>query len=91
MYPLLSGRLPYITSSILLILIFITTILARLDKFSGRWLVLAGIFLITGIFSSLSHSIASGIPEYESGFISSAAADAVGTLRCFLTGKEYCR
>lgn len=89
MYPLLSGRLPYIISSILLILIFITTILARLDKFSGRWLVIAGIFLITGIFSSLSHSIASGIPEYESGFISSAAADAVGTLRSVIDNIPY--
>lgn len=89
LYPLLSGRLPYITSSILLILIFITTILARFDKFSGRWLVIAGIFLITGIFSSLSHSIASGIPEYESGFISSVAADAVGTLRSVIDNIPY--
>ena len=89
MYPLLSGRLPYIISSILLILIFITTILARLDKFSGRWLVIAGIFLITAIFSSLSHSIASGIPEYESGFISSVAADAVGTLRSVIDNIPY--
>lgn len=89
LYPLLSGRLPYIISSILLILIFITTILVRLDKFSGRWLVIAGIFLITGIFSSLSHSIASGIPEYESGFISSVAADAVGTLRSVIDNIPY--
>ncbi len=89
LYPLLSGRLPYIISSILLILIFITTILVRLDKFSGRWLVIAGIFLITGIFSSLSHSIASGIPEYDSGFISSAAAYAVGTLRSVIDNIPY--
>ena len=90
MYPLLSGRLPYIISSILLILIFITTILARLDKFSGRWLVIAGIFLITGIFSSLSHSIASGIPQYGSGgFISSAAANAVGTLQNVIDNIPY--
>ncbi len=87
--PHLSGGLPLITSSILLILICMATILVRFNKLSGQRIAFAGIFLITGIFSSLSHSIASGIPEYESGFISSAAADAVGTLRSVIDNIPY--
>ena len=103
LYPLLSGGLPFITSSILLVLICITTLLVRFDKLSdrsgkrlvslsnhrGQRIVFAGIFLLTGIFSSLSYSIASGIPEYGSGIVSTAAAKAVGHLRATIDAIPY--
>ena len=101
--PFLSGGLPIITDSILLILICSTTLLVRFDKLSGRSgmrlvslsnhrgqrIVFAGIFLLTGIFSSLSYSIASGIPEYGSGIVSTAAAKAVGHLRATIDAIPY--
>lgn len=101
--PFLSGGLPIITDSILLILICSTTLLVRFDKLSdrsgmrlaslsnhrGQRIVFAGIFLLTGIFSSLSHSIASGIPEYGSGIVSTAAAKAVGHLRATIDAIPY--
>ena len=115
LYPLLSGGLPFITSSILLVLICITTLLVRFDKLSdrsgkrlvslsnqprlgrltrlgrlsGRRIFFAGIFIVTGIFCSLNYHIASGIPEYESGFIGSAAANAVGTLQNVIDNIPY--
>ena len=116
LYPLLSGGPPFITSSILLVLICITTLLVRFGRLrdrSGKRLVslsnqprlgrltrlgrlrdqrivFAGIFLLTGIFCSLSYSIASGIPQYGSGgFISSAAENAVGTLRSVIDNIPY--
>lgn len=103
LYPLLSGGLPFITSSILLVLICITTLLVRFGKLSdrsgkrlvslsnhrGRRIVFAGIFLLTGIFSSLSYSIASRIPEYGSGIVSTAAAKAVGHLRATIDAIPY--
>lgn len=103
LYPLLSGGLPFITSSILLVLICITTLLVRFGKLSdrsgkrlvslsnhrGQRIVFAGIFLLTGIFSSLSYSIASGIPEYGSGIVSTAAAKAVGHLRATIDAIPY--
>lgn len=101
--PFLSGGLPIVTDSILLILICSTTLLVRFDKLSGRSgmrlvslsnhrgqrIVFAGIFLLTGIFSSLSYSIASGIPEYGSGIVSTAAAKAVGHLRATIDAIPY--
>lgn len=101
--PFLSGELPIITDSILLILICSTTLLVRFDKLSdrsgkrlvslsnhrGQRIVFAGIFLLTGIFSSLSYSIASGIPEYGSGIVSTAAAKAVGHLRATIDAIPY--
>lgn len=101
--PFLSGGLPIITDSILLILICSTTLLVRFDKLSdrsgkrlvslsnhrGQRIVFAGIFLLTGIFSSLSYSIASGIPEYGSGIVSTAAAKAVGHLRATIDTIPY--
>ena len=101
--PFLSGGLPIITDSILLVLICITTLLVRFDKLSdrsgmrlvslsnhrGQRIVFAGIFLLTGIFSSLSYSIASGIPEYGSGIVSTAAAKAVGHLRATIDAIPY--
>lgn len=115
LYPLLSGGLPFITSSILLVLICITTLLVRfgklsdrsgkrlvslsnqprlgrltrLGRLSGRRIFFTGIFIVTGIFCSLNYHIASGIPEYESGFISSAAANAVGTLQNVIDNIPY--
>lgn len=115
LYPLLSGGLPFITSSILLVLICITTLLVRFGKLGdrsgkrlvslsnqprlgrltrlgrlcGRRIFFAGIFIVTGIFCSLNYHIASGIPEYESGFIGSAAANAVGTLRNVIDNIPY--
>lgn len=115
LYPLLSGGLPFITSSILLVLICITTLLVRfgklgdrsgkrlvslsnqprlgrltrLGRLSGRQIFFAGIFIVTGIFCSLNYHIASGIPEYESGFIGSAAANAVGTLQNVIDNIPY--
>lgn len=101
--PFLSGGLPIITDSILLILICSTTLSVRFDKLSdrsgkrlvslsnhrGQRIVFAGIFLLTGIFSSLSYSIASGIPEYGSGIVSTAAAKAVGHLRATIDAIPY--
>ena len=101
--PFLSGGLPIITDSILLILICSTTLSVRFDKLSdrsgkrlvslsnhrGQRIVFAGIFLLTGIFSSLSYSIASGIPEYDSGIVSTAAAKAVGHLRATIDAIPY--
>lgn len=101
--PFLSGGLPIITDSILLILICSTTLLVRFGKLSdrsgkrlvslsnhrGQRIVFAGIFLLTGIFSSLSYSIASGIPEYDSGIVSTAAAKAVGHLRATIDAIPY--
>lgn len=115
LYPLLPGGLPFITSSILLVLICITTLLVRfgkpsdrsgkrlvslsnqprlgrltrLGRLSGRRIFFAGIFIVTGIFCSLNYHIASGIPEYESGFIGSAAANAVGTLQNVIDNIPY--
>lgn len=115
LYPLLSGGPPFITSSILLVLICITTLLVRfgklsdrsgkrlvslsnqprlgrltrLGRLSGRRIFFAGIFIVTGIFCSLNYHIASGIPEYESGFIGSAAANAVGTLQNVIDNIPY--
>ena len=107
--PHLSVGLPFVTNSILLVLICIATILVRFDKlsdrsgkrlvslsnqpsfdrFSSQRIVFAGIFLLTGIFCSLNYSIASGITEYGNGFISSAATDAVGTLRNVIGNIPY--
>lgn len=113
--PFLSGGLPIVTDSILLILICSTTLLVRFDKLSGRSgmrlvslsnqprlgrltrlgrlrgrrIFFAGIFIVTGIFCSLNYHIASGIPEYESGFIGSAAANAVGTLQNVIDNIPY--
>lgn len=115
LYPLLSGGLPFITSSILLVLICITTLLVRFDKLSdrsgkrlvslsnqprlgrltrlgrlsGRRIFFAGIFIVTGIFCSLNYHIASGIPEYGSGIVSTAAAQAVGHLRATIDAIPY--
>lgn len=90
LYPLLSGGPPFITSSILLVLICITTLLVRFGKLCDQRIVFAGIFLLTGIFCSLSYSIASGIPQYGSGgFIGSAAANAVGTLQNVIDNIPY--
>lgn len=115
LYPLLSGGLPFITSSILLVLICITTLLVRfgklsdrsgkrlvslsnqprlgrlthLGRLSGRRIFFAGIFIVTGIFCSLNYHIASGIPEYESGIVSTAAAKAVGHLRATIDAIPY--
>lgn len=113
--PFLSGGLPIITDSILLILICSTTLSVRFDKLSdrsgkrlvslsnqprlgrlmrlgrlsGRRIFFAGIFIVTGIFCSLNYHIVSGIPEYESGFIGSAAANAVGTLQNVIDNIPY--
>ena len=87
--PHLSVGLPFVTNSILLILICITTILVRFGRLSDQRIVFAGIFLLTGIFCSLNYSIASGITEYGNGFISSAATDAVGTLRNVIGNIPY--
>ena len=54
----------------------------------GR-IAFAGIFMITGIFCSLSYSLASGIPEYGSGLVSTAAARAVGHLRATIDAIPY--
>ena len=115
LYPLLSGGLPFITSSILLVLICITTLLVRfgklsdrsgkrlvslsnqprlgrltrLGRLSGRRIFFAGIFIVTGIFCSLNYHIASGIPEYGSGIVSTAAAKAVGHLRATIDAIPY--
>ena len=114
-HPLLSGGPPFITSSILLVLICITTLLVRfgklsdrsgkrlvslsnqprlgrltrLGRLSGRRIFFAGIFIVTGIFCSLNYHIASGIPEYESGFSGSAATNAVGTLQNVIDNIPY--
>lgn len=113
--PFLSGGLPIITDSILLILICSTTLLVRFDKLSdrsgkrlvslsnqprlgrlmrlgrlsGRRIFFAGIFIVTGIFCSLNYHIASGIPEYGSGIVSTAAAQAVGHLRATIDAIPY--
>ena len=113
--PFLSGGLPIITDSILLILICSTTLLVRFDKLSdrsgkrlvslsnqprlgrltrlgrlrGRRIFFAGIFIVTGIFCSLNYHIASGIPEYGSGIVSTAAAKAVGHLRATIDAIPY--
>lgn len=113
--PFLSGGLPIITDSILLILICSTTLLVRFDKLSGRSgmrlvslsnqprlgrlmrlgrlsgrrIFFAGIFIVTGIFCSLNYHIASGIPEYGSGIVSTAAAKAVGHLRATIDAIPY--
>ena len=113
--PFLSGGLPFITSSILLVLICTTTLLVRFDKLSdrsgkrlvslsnqprlgrltrlgrlsGRRIFFAGIFIVTGIFCSLNYHIASGIPEYGSGIVSTAAAKAVGHLRATIDAIPY--
>lgn len=111
----LSGGLPIITDSILLILICSTTLLVRfgklsdrsgkrlvslsnqprlgrltrLGRLSGRRIFFAGIFIVTGIFCSLNYHIASGIPEYGSGIVSTAAAKAVGHLRATIDAIPY--
>lgn len=113
--PFLSGGLPIITDSILLILICSTTLSVRFDKLSdrsgkrlvslsnqprlgrlmrlgrlsGRRIFFAGIFIVTGIFCSLNYHIASGIPEYGSGIVSTAAAKAVGHLRATIDAIPY--
>lgn len=113
--PFLSGGLPIITDSILLILICSTTLsvrfgklsdrsgkrlvslsnqprlgrLTRLGRLSGRRIFFAGIFIVTGIFCSLNYHIASGIPEYGSGIVSTAAAKAVGHLRATIDAIPY--
>lgn len=93
--PFLSGGLPFITSSILLALICLTTLLVRFGTstssvtVSDRRIAFAGIFIIAGIFCSLNHSLASGIPEYDNGLIGLAAADAVGTLRNVIDNIPY--
>ena len=113
--PFLSGGLPIITDSILLILICSTTLLVRfgklsdrsgkrlvslsnqprlgrltrLGRLSGRRIFFAGIFIVTGIFCSLNYHIASGIPEYGSGIVSTAAAKAVGHLRATIDAIPY--
>ena len=113
--PFLSGGLPIITDSILLILICSTTLLVRfgklsdrsgkrlvslsnqprlgrlmrLGRLSGRRIFFAGIFIVTGIFCSLNYHIASGIPEYGSGIVSTAAAKAVGHLCATIDAIPY--
>lgn len=63
--------------------------LTRLGRLSGRRIFFAGIFIVTGIFCSLNYHIASGIPEYESGFIGSAAANAAGTMQNVIDNIPY--
>ncbi len=89
LYPFLSGEFPLITSSILLILLCITTLLVRFSKLSGQRIAFAGIFIFTGIFCSLNYSMASGIPEYDNGLVSTAAAKAVGHLRATIDAIPY--
>ena len=94
--PLPSEGLPLITDLILLLLISITTITVRFGQFSdpkgkltkGR-IAFAGIFMVAGIFCSLSYSLASGIPEYSNGFIGPAAEIAVGQLRATIDAIPY--
>ncbi len=103
LYPSLSGDLHFISDSILLILVCMTIITVRFDKFGdrddrrsaslpnrgGRRIVFAGTFLTAGIFCSLNYSMASGIPEYGSGLIGPTAAKAVGHLRAVIDGIPY--
>lgn len=63
--------------------------LMRLGRLSGRRIFFAGIFIVTGIFCSLNYHIASGIPEYGSGIVSTAAAKAVGHLRATIDAIPY--
>ncbi len=55
----------------------------------GLRIAFAGIFLIAGIFCSLNHSMANGIPEYGSGLVGSAATKAVTRLRSVIDGIPY--
>ena len=53
----------------------------RKGELTKERITFAGIFMVAGIFCSLNYSMASGIPEYDSGLISLAAKKAVGHLR----------
>ena len=53
----------------------------RKGELTKERITFAGIFMVAGIFCSLNYSMASGIPEYDSGLISLAAEKAVGHLR----------
>jgi len=86
--PLPSEGLPLITDLILL-LICITTIAVRFAMLTKGWIAFAGIFIVAGIFCSLSYSLASGIPEYSNGFIGPAAEKAVGQLRATIDAIPY--
>ena len=61
----------------------------RFDKLSEGRITFAGIFMLTGIFCSLSYSLASGIPEYSNGFIGPAAEKAVRHLRTTIDAIPY--
>lgn len=87
--PHLPGKPQFIANLILLLIVFMTAITVRFGKPGGQRMSFAGIFMIAGLFCSLSHSIASGIPEYGSGFISSAAANAVARLRSVIDSIPY--
>ena len=87
--PYLSGSAAFTADFLLLVLIVSTTITVRFGKLSGQRITLAGIFIIAGIFCSLNYSIASGIPEYGSGFIGSMAAKAVAHLRDVIENIPY--
>ena len=61
----------------------------RFGMLSKGRIAFAGIFMITGIFCSLSYSLTSGIPEYSNGFIDPAAEKAVGQLRATIDAIPY--
>ncbi len=94
--PFPSVGLPFITDSILLIIVCITIITARFDRrpvslpnHSDHRMLLAGIFIAAGIFCSLNYTMVSGIPEHYIGFIGSTAAEAVGRLRAVIDAIPY--
>ncbi len=89
LYPSLSGGFPFITDSILLLLVCTTIVTVRFGKLGDRRILFAGIFLITGIFCSLNYSLASGIPELSGTPVSRTAARAVERLRSVIDGIPY--
>ncbi len=92
---LLSSGLSF-PASILLVTITGTAVtLAHLHRFAvfpshnGLRLAIAGIFLTTGVFCSVSHTMASGIPEYAGNPVSQAATRAVGSLKAVIDAVPY--
>ena len=63
--------------------------LVSLSNHRGQRIAFAVIFMLAGIFCSLSYSLASGIPEYSNGFIGPAAEKAVGQLRATIDAIPY--
>ena len=61
----------------------------RKGELTKERITFAGIFMLTGIFCSLSYSLASGIPEYSNGFIGPAAEKAVRHLRTTIDAIPY--